>query len=80
MRLPWLDQYSNIGADRGILENLLKLEESNSINIDDPDMENLSSLMDKKTKSLVNHDYLEQYKVMLKDFNEISFNIFEFEK
>ena len=26
MRLPWLDAYSNIGADRGILSNLKKLE------------------------------------------------------
>ena len=42
MRLPWLDQYSNIGADRGILTNLLKLEENNSLNMTDPDPESLS--------------------------------------
>ena len=80
MRLPWMDQYSNIGADQGILSNLNKLDENNSVNITDQDFDNLSSVMDKKSKSLVNQNYLEKYKEMLSDFDELSFSIFEFEK
>lgn len=36
--------------------------------------------MDQKSKSLVSQPYLEKYKAMLTDFDELSFNIFEFEK
>lgn len=61
MRLPWLDQYSNIGADRANLSNLLKLEENNSVNINESDIDNISSLTGKKAKSLVSQSYLEKY-------------------
>lgn len=59
MRLPWMDQYSNIGADRDILSNLKYLDKDNSINqienMSDPDMEGLSLVMDKKSaaKSMI---------------------------
>ena len=63
MRLPWLDQYSNIGADQGIVSNLLKLDKlgSGSMNESELDLESLTkvSLSLKKNKSIVSVNYLE---------------------
>lgn len=49
-RLHWLDQYSNIGADRGILSNLNQLDESNNsvnVTVTEADDEYASSQIDR---------------------------------
>lgn len=86
MRLPWLDQYSNIGADRGILSNLKHLEKeslgSMAENMSDPDIERLSLVLDKKSaaKSMISQNYLSKCDQLFLDFDELKFNIFKFEK
>lgn len=84
MRIPWMNQYSNFGADSNI-SKILALEKTLSA-MDEPsssqfDLENIDMVSSlKKGTSEYSQSYHDTASKYMKEFDSLKFNIFEFTK